>query len=115
MKTLLKFFLFCLIGIVVAILGAINWTIAPTYPQPNILLAQIPITSPTPKDQQPQENTVPATPNLPRDEEQPVERSDQQTSDRQSTATRSSTPVSPSGGPYDTKAIEEFYKSLYGS
>lgn len=117
-KSLLKLFL-CLVGIVVTTLWTIDWAIAQTFPHPNSLIAQTSITSPAREEQQPPEPTVPATPNFPETEEQPVENPGRQPSDRQSSSAPSASPSNSSqpqsGGPYDTKAIEEFYKSLYGS
>ncbi len=117
-KSLLKLF-WCVIGITVAILWTTDWAIAQTFPNPNSLIAQTSITSPAREDQQPLKPSVPDTPKFSGVEEQPVESPEQQTSDRQSTPARSAPPANPSkpqtNGPYDTKAIEEFYKSLYGS
>jgi hypothetical protein len=117
-KSLLKLF-FCLVAIAVATLSTTDWAIAQSFPHPNSLVAQTSITSPAPKDQQPLDTTVPTTPKSSGADEQPVESPDQQTSDRRSMTAPSASPSTPlksePNGPYDTKAIEEFYKSLYGS
>jgi hypothetical protein len=108
---------------ILLMLGSLSWTtraIAAPLPNP-VFLAQTPTQTnePTKATQPADSATSPPALAVPQPGSSPT---DNQQSDRVSATQerdeieeRSPQSNTPSGGPYDVKAIQEFYKSLYGS